>query len=353
VAAVAAAISVAASIGAASAVSAAEPDAVVEPVASGETVDTLTGEPLKADRGPVEVRIPLSEHAESVKVALPEMRCPPAAPYVWDMRFHSKTDPPVAFPGGLQPDGNAERVAVAKWADHIRDDQGLGIALAKGSVLELTALAPGVTATFRLYCTGDPGMAVGLGAVPDPAPIELGSSTRQQLELPAGTWIEGTTGLPAGLALSRDGVLSGAVPLGAAGDTVVRVRLTNGRVGTDRGITVRTIGKVVQRVSRSWDLPNQIDERGTKNLGEFLCPPAYPWTTKEVFHGPLSLQQVPNGVRAVTHGGLVEVMSRGVWADGLSRGLTAITAANTSWSGNAAIHFSLDCTNDANRAGRR
>lgn len=349
---ISAAVAMVAGVGISAPASAAEPDAVSASEASSAG-DALTGEAQVADRGPVEVRIPLSEHAESVKVALPEMRCPPAAPYVWDMRFASKTDPPVPFPGGLQPEGNAERVVAARWADHVRDDQGLGVALARGSVLELAGLAPGVAATFRLYCTADAGMAVGLGAIPDPAPIEIGSHTRQQLELPAGTWIDGSTGLPAGLALSREGVLSGTAAPMAAGDTVVRVRLTNGRVGSDRVIVVRTTGKVVQHVSRSWDLPNQIAERGTKNLGEFLCPPAFPWTTKEVFHGPLSLQQVPNGVRAVTHGGLVEVVSRGVWADGLSRGLTAITAANTSWSGTAAVHFSLDCTNDANRAGRR
>jgi hypothetical protein len=326
------------------------PAAAAEQTEQTEHAPTVTGVPESAEAGPIEVRIPLSEHAESVKVALPEMRCPAATPYVWDMRFQSKADPPVPFPGGLQPEGNADRVVAATWADHLRDDQGLGVALAKGSVLELAGLAPGVPAIFRLYCTGDRGMAVGLGSISQPAPIEIGVAVRQQLQLEPGVTVSSVTGLPRGLALSREGLLTGFLMPSAAGETRAEVRLTNGRATLDRLIFIRTRGKVIEHVTKSWLVPNGGE---VKPAGQF-CPLDHPWTIARQYHDPVwSPQQVPNGVQAVTHPNVVEVRSRKVTdGEGYSRGLTDITASFRGFAPEAGIHFVLHCTNDANAAGR-
>lgn len=320
------------------------------PTASSPEAPTVTGEPELTAAGPVEVRIPLSEHAESVRVALPEMRCPSTAPYVWDMRFHSKADPPVAFPGGLQPEGNAERVVSAVWADHIRDDQGLGVALANGSVLELAGLVPGVTAVFRLYCTADPGMAVGLGSISQPVPIDIGTSVRQQLDLEPGVTVDALNPLPRGLALSRDGLLTGYVTPTAAGETRVGVRLTNGHTSLDREIVIRLRGAVVEHVTKSWTVPR----RGEVKPETQVCPLDHPWTIARQFHDPFwSAQKVPNGVQAITHPNPVEVQSRKI-ADGAgyTRGLTDIVASFNGFESQAGVHFILHCTNDSNVAGR-
>lgn len=316
--------------------------------------EVVTAEAHTNSAGMVEVRVPLAEHVSSMRLRLPEMRCPAGSPFVENERFDLDGERPVMFPVGLEPREGADFTVRATWTAHLANDDGIATSLQGGSVLELEGVdGANEAATFVLHCTSDPRGAATLGPVAKPSPIEIGAAMRHELRLNPevrATIVEG--GLPPGITLGERGDLSGTVLPTRSGSFGVTIRLTDGSTSIDHRLAVLVSGgRVIQHVTKTTQLPNRVDVA----IADQGCPMYFPWTVSQQFHDPIwSAQKVPNGVQAVTHPGIVEVTSNPVVDnEGFTRGLMHIKANYRALSGTGAVHFVLHCTNDANAAGRR
>lgn len=313
-----------------------------------------TAEAYPTSQGTVEVRIPLPEYVSAMRIRLPELRCPADSPFVADERFDPAGDSTVRFPNGLEPLDSADFTVRATWAPFLADENGPAVSLQGGSVLELEGIEDASRpATFVLHCTAAAGEAVGLGAIAKPPAVDIGGGLRHDLRLRSdvrASVVEGK--LPPGLVLGERGDLIGTVAPTSSGTVEFTVRLTDGGTTIDHRLSIVVVGgRVIQHETTTTRLPNWTDVR----IPEQGCPVYFPWTVARQFHDPVwSAQKVPNGVQAVTDGGLIEVTSNPVVDNqGLTRGLMHITANYRALSGTGAIHFVLHCTNDANQAGRR
>lgn len=302
----------------------------------------------------VTLRIPLPEYVTSIRVRLPELACPAAAPFIKNERFERAPDDAVRFPSGLEPLDSADFAVHATWAPFLAGQSGAAATLQGGSTLELDDIEdPGLPATFVLHCTGASDEGVALGAVTSPSPVVIGGALRHDLGLRAearASIVEGR--LPPGLVLGERGDLSGTVLPTKSGTFDVTVRLTDGSTSIDHRLSIVVAGgQVIEHVTKTTQLPNRSDV----TIADQGCPAYFPWTISRQFHDPIwSAQKVPNGVRAVTHPGIVEVTSSPVVDnEGYTRGLMHIRANYRALSGEGAVHFVLYCTNDANAAGRR
>lgn len=304
--------------------------------------------------GTVQFSVPIPDGVRAVDLRLPELRCPVGVPLVEDGRFGAVPERLIAIPSGVELSGSALRAVRASWAPFEQDGDRRTVGLEAGSTVDLEDLVPAEgAAVFTLHCTDEPDRSIDvarLGSVPEPPPLRIGVQVEERLTPKPGVWISDVRDLPHGLELDRAGVLGGRILPTAAGSRVVTVVLTDGFVSVARPITLRIGGEIVLRLTQTW----QVTTWKGLELGEFLCPPEYPWTTSEKFHddGEMSPQRVPRGVQLISEG-LVGATTVPVFVGGFGRGMTNVRVWNRLPFGiPSALHFRLFCTNDSNAAGR-
>lgn len=313
--------------------------------------------PSEATDATVTLRIPIPAYVTSMRVRLPELACPVVSEFVTNERFQIEGSNSVAFPTGVEPVDNADRVVRAEWAPHLADRAGLAVSLQAGSVVNLDAIEDSsVPAVFVMHCTSALSRSTGLGHVSQPPPVDLSVPVDHDFRLLPGIGATIVAGrLPVGLVLTDRGTLTGTVPPGVPGVAEFTLRLTDGSTMIDHRLEIRTFAKVSRDRTQSWTLQNRSREPKPRALGDILCPAERPWATSDQFHDPFwSPQKVPTGVQAVTSPPSIEVASQPVYDEaGRLRGMTQVFAAHVGIEDTGAVHFVLHCTNDANAAGRR